>query len=147
MDGAGLFRDRPGRPGQDERRRFGAADERGQLRRGGWVDGVVGSRAVLARRLRIPARASQGRDPDQPGRRGFSWTPVEHAIYVLYAFERAGAETRRLFVEMTTSPSLAVETSRVSRGGPVVWKVIAVDVEGRPLAATALLDVSAGGLR
>lgn len=77
----------------------------------------------------------------------FSWTPVEHAVYVLYAFERAGAETRRLFVEMTTSPSLAVETSRVSRGGPVVWKVIAVDVEGRPLAATALLDVSAGGLR
>jgi hypothetical protein len=77
----------------------------------------------------------------------FSWTPVENAVYLLYAFERTGAETRRLFVEMTNKPSLAVETRRVSRGGPVVWKVLAVDAEGRPLAATPLLEAGTGGAR
>jgi hypothetical protein len=83
------------------------------------------------------------------GREGvtFSWTPVENAVYLLYASERTGAETRRLFVEMTTSPSLVVEARRISGGGPVVWKVIAVDSEGRPLAATLLLDAPARDAR
>lgn len=83
------------------------------------------------------------------GREGvtFSWTPVENAVYFLYVSERTGAETRRLFVEMTTSPSLVVEARRISSGGPVVWKVIAVDSEGRPLAATLLLDAPARDAR
>jgi hypothetical protein len=85
----------------------------------------------------------------RPGPAGvtFSWTPVERAVYLLYAFERTGAETRRLFVEMTTNPSLVVEPHRLSGGGPVVWKVVAVDAEGRPLAATPLLEAGAGGAR
>jgi hypothetical protein len=105
-----------------------------------------------------PARFSLGgfesrlaslRGEARPGPAGvtFSWTEVEHAVYLLYAFERTGTETRRLFVEMTTNPSLVVEARRVSRGGPVVWKVVAVDAEGRPLAATPLLDIPAGGTR
>jgi hypothetical protein len=77
----------------------------------------------------------------------FSWGHLEKAIFIVYVFERTDGGTRRLFVEMTERDALTVAARRLPAGKAAAWKVIAVDAEGRPIAATPLLDIPGEGPR
>ncbi len=75
----------------------------------------------------------------------FTWTETPGALYVHTVSLQAPDGVKRVRTEIVATPSLLIPAAALPRGGPLVWRVTAVDRSGRPLGATALAAVPAAG--
>ncbi len=75
----------------------------------------------------------------------FVWQEIPGAYYVHSLYEQAPAGLKRVRTEALTSPSLLLPSAALPRGGPLLWRVSAIDKDGHPLGGMAAAPVPAAG--
>ncbi|MEO8056629.1 MAG: hypothetical protein ABI768_15820, partial [Acidobacteriota bacterium] len=78
----------------------------------------------------------------------FVWDELTGALYVHTLYERAPDGLKRVRTELLNKPLLLIPSAALPRGGPFLWRVSALDKDGRALGTTAAAPVPvAGGAR
>ncbi|HEY3351514.1 MAG TPA: hypothetical protein VGM13_17185 [Thermoanaerobaculia bacterium] len=75
----------------------------------------------------------------------FVWQEIAGALYVHTLYEQAPEGLKRVRTEILSKPFLLIPSPAIPRGGPFLWRVSAVDKDGRPLGAMAAARVPAAG--
>ncbi|HTS03771.1 MAG TPA: hypothetical protein VMN04_14715 [Thermoanaerobaculia bacterium] len=73
----------------------------------------------------------------------FVWNAIPGAFYVHSLYEQGPEGLRRVRTEVLNKPGLLIPSAAMPRGGPFLWRVSAVDGEGRPLGTMAAAPVPA----
>ena len=89
----------------------------------------------------------EGRATATDGNVRFTWKEIAGALYVHTIYEQAPDGLKRVRTEIVNKPGLLIPAAALPRGGPLVWRVSALDKDGRPLGAMAAAPVPAGGAR
>ncbi len=74
----------------------------------------------------------------------FTWKEVPGALYFHAIYLETPEGPRRVRAEILQAAGLLLPAGALPKGGPLLWKVTAVDRDGRPLGATALAAVPGG---
>ncbi len=78
----------------------------------------------------------------------FVWQEIPGAFYVHSLYEQAPDGLKRVRTEALASRTLLLPAAAMPRGGPLVWRVSAVDKDGHPIGGMAAAPVPAvGGAR
>jgi hypothetical protein len=75
----------------------------------------------------------------------FVWDELAGALYVHTLYEQAPDGLKRVRTELLSKPQLLIPTAALPRGGPFLWRVSALDKDGRALGTTAAAPVPAVG--
>ncbi len=87
----------------------------------------------------------EGRATAADGYVRFAWKEIPGALYVHSVYEQAPDGLKRVRTEVVNKPGLVVPAAALPRGGPLVWRVSALDKDGKPLGAVAAAPVPAAG--
>ncbi|MGA7990435.1 MAG: hypothetical protein WCC53_03280, partial [Thermoanaerobaculia bacterium] len=71
----------------------------------------------------------------------FVWKEIPGALYVHTLYERGPEGLKRVRTEVVNKPNLLIPSPAMPHGGPFLWRVSAVDKEGRPVGAAAAAPV------
>jgi len=74
----------------------------------------------------------------------FTWREIAGALYVHALYLQTPEGPRRVRTEVLTKAGLLLPAGALPKGGPLLWRVTAVDRDGRPLGATPLAAVPGG---
>ena len=78
----------------------------------------------------------------------FAWDELAGALYVHTLYQQAPDGLKRVRTELLNKPQLLIPSAALPRGGPLLWRVTALDKDGRALGTTAAAAVPvAGGAR
>jgi hypothetical protein len=75
----------------------------------------------------------------------FAWDELAGAIYVHTIYQQAPDGLKRVRTELLNKPLLLIPSAALPRGGPLLWRVTALDKDGRALGTTAAAPVPAAG--
>lgn len=75
----------------------------------------------------------------------FAWDELAGALYVHTLYQRASDGLKRVRTELLNKPLLLIPSAALPRGGPLLWRVTALDKDGRALGTTAAAAVPAAG--
>ena len=77
----------------------------------------------------------------------FVWQEIPGSLYVHTLYTQGPDGLKRVRTEIVAKPMLLIPAAALPRGGSLVWRVSALDKDGRPLGAMAVAPVPAGGAR
>ena len=75
----------------------------------------------------------------------FVWDEIAGALYVHTLYEQAPDGLKRVRTELLNKPLLLIPSAALPRGGPFLWRVSALDKDGRALGTTTAAPVPAAG--
>ena len=75
----------------------------------------------------------------------FVWDELAGALYVHTLYEQAPDGLKRVRTELLNKPLLLIPSAALPRGGPFLWRVSALDKDGRALGTTAAAPVPVAG--
>jgi hypothetical protein len=75
----------------------------------------------------------------------FVWQAIPGAFYIHSLYEPAPDGLKRVRTEVLSSPSLVLPSAALPGGGPLIWRVSAIDKDGHPLGGMAASPVPAAG--
>ncbi len=87
----------------------------------------------------------EGRASAGDGGVRFTWKEIPGAFYVHSLYEQGPEGPKRVRTEIVAKPNLLIPSAAMPRGGPLLWRVSAVDKDGRALGAMAAAPVPAAG--
>lgn len=90
--------------------------------------------------LDLEGRASAG-----DGGVRFVWKEIPGALYVHSLYAASAEGPKRVRTEIVAKPNLLIPAAAMPRGGPLLWRVSAIDKDGRPLGGTAAAAVPVAG--
>lgn len=74
----------------------------------------------------------------------FAWREIAGALYIHALYLGTPEGPRRVRTEVLPKAGLLLPAGALPKGGPLLWRVTAIDREGRPLGATPLAAVPGG---
>ena len=74
----------------------------------------------------------------------FTWREIAGALYVHALYLQTPEGPRRVRTEVLPKAGLLLPVGALPKGGPLLWRVTAIDRDGRPLGATPLATVPGG---
>jgi hypothetical protein len=74
----------------------------------------------------------------------FAWREIAGALYIHALYLETPEGPRRVRTEILPKAGLLLPVGALPKGGPLLWRVTAIDREGRPLGATPLAAVPGG---
>jgi hypothetical protein len=75
----------------------------------------------------------------------FVWDELAGVLYVHTLYAQAPDGLKRVRTELLNKPLLLIPSAALPRGGPFLWRVSALDKDGRALGTTAAAPVPAAG--
>jgi hypothetical protein len=74
----------------------------------------------------------------------FAWKEIAGALYIHALYRETPEGPRRVRTEVLPRAGLLLPTGTLPKGGPLLWRVTAIDRDGRPLGVTSLAAVPGG---
>ncbi len=71
----------------------------------------------------------------------FTWKEIAGALYIHAIYLETAEGPHRVRTEILPKPGLLLPAGAMPKGGPLLWRVTAIDRDGRPLGATVLAAV------